>query len=131
MSGRSLALVAVASVLGFVHAGPTRASSLTLNCTEYQNFNTPANCATGATPTNLSTPGAYAYFDTALQPDSSTGGIISGSMYPTTPPPGYPGALPLRLPAQPNLGCQCAPDLGMKRSAQPGLQGNSKPAYTQ
>jgi hypothetical protein len=85
-------LVAAAGLLALVHAAAGRASSITLNCTQYQNSLVPAGCTTGATPMTLPTPGAYAYSDTSLLPDTSTGGIITGSMYPTTPPPAYAGA---------------------------------------
>lgn len=65
-----------------------QASSLNLACTEYQSSENPANCTTGASAQVLSSPGVYLYGDASLQPASSTGGIITGSTYPT----GYAGA---------------------------------------
>jgi hypothetical protein len=71
----------------FLQAGASYAQLLP-NCTLYQNSTVPVNCTTGATPTVLSTPAAYSYSDTTLQPASASGGIITGSTYPT----GYTGA---------------------------------------
>ncbi len=67
-------------------AGPAAASSISLCATLYQN-NTAA-CGAPGTATPLGTPGTYTYSDSALSPDTSTGGIITGSKYPGT----YPGA---------------------------------------
>lgn len=82
----------LASILPFLAAlaavSSAQAASLSLTCTEYQSSENPANCTTGATAQVLSSPGAYLYGDVSLQPDSSTGGIIAGSTYPT----GYAGA---------------------------------------
>jgi hypothetical protein len=88
MSMKALGLVATLGLAALVAAGTARSASITLNCTEYQSQNVPANCTTGATPTALATPGAYSYADTSLMPASSTGGIITGSTYPS----GYGGA---------------------------------------
>jgi hypothetical protein len=87
MSVKNLVVVVALCVATFT-AGAARSSALTLNCTEYQNADLPANCPT-ATPavTVLSTPGAYGYLDTSLQSDATSGGIITGSQY-----NGYSGA---------------------------------------
>jgi hypothetical protein len=81
-----LALVLAGGSL-LIAADPARAASLTLICTEYQNSDVPSGCTTGATPQVLSG-GIYMYGDTTLLPASSSGGIITGSMYPS----GYTGA---------------------------------------
>ena len=88
MSVRSLSLFVTAGLAAFAQAGTAQASNLALNCTEYASSDVPANCTSGAVATMLATPGAYAYSDTALLPASSSGGIISGSTYPS----GYSGA---------------------------------------
>ena len=83
------ALLTAGGVALFAQAGVSHAQALQLTCTQYQNSDVPANCPTAApTSTVLSTPGAYVYGDASLQPASSSGGIISGSTYPT----GYAGA---------------------------------------
>jgi hypothetical protein len=83
--------LAAATLLGAasIAAGSVYASAITLSCTEYQNSDIPANCPTTTTPTvtSLSTPGAYSYVDTSVLSDSSSGGIIPGSVY-----GGYSGA---------------------------------------
>ena len=88
MSVKTQALIAAGSLAALVLSGTARSASLALDCTEYQNSNVPANCPTTATPEMLSTPGTYVYTDTSLLPDTSSGGIIPGSAYPT----GYSGA---------------------------------------
>jgi hypothetical protein len=80
-------LLSAAGVVVFLQPGVSHAQLLP-NCTEYQSSTVPGGCTTGAPPTVLSTPGAYSNSDTTLQPASSTGGIISGSAYPS----GYTGA---------------------------------------
>jgi len=83
------ALLRAASVALCIQVGAAQAQVLTLNCTQYANSDVPANCPTATvTPTTLSTPGAYAYGNASLQPAGSTGGIITGSTYPS----GYTGA---------------------------------------
>lgn len=88
VSVKTVGLVATVGVAALAAGGTAHSASLTLNCTEYQNQDVPANCTTGATPTVLSTPGAYSYADTSLMPATSTGGVITGSTYPA----GYTGA---------------------------------------
>jgi hypothetical protein len=88
MSVRNLFLVATVSAAALVHVNAAHASSLALNCTEYASSDVPVGCTTGTTPSVLSTPGAYTYGNASLLPASSSGGIITGSAYPS----GYTGA---------------------------------------
>jgi hypothetical protein len=90
MSVKSFAIVvATICVASLAGTGTARAASLTLSCTEYQSSDVPANCpTTPATPTVLATPGAYLYSDLSLLQDTASGGIITGSAYPS----GYTGA---------------------------------------
>lgn len=88
MSRRMPMLIITAGVMIVGNIGIAAASSLSPNCTVYQNQDAPVNCTTGATATALSTPGAYQYGNTALLAASGSGGVITGSAYPA----GYTGA---------------------------------------
>jgi hypothetical protein len=81
------ALLGVVGVALLAQAGTSHAQ-LSPSCTLYQSSSVPTGCTTTATPTVLSTPGAYIYGNATLLPDTSSGGIITGSTYPT----GYTGA---------------------------------------
>ena len=87
-SALSVAWTVAGLIAASAGVNSAQAAGLTLACTEYQSFDVPASCTTGAVPQALATPGVYSYADTSLQPDSSTGGIITSSMYPG----GYAGA---------------------------------------
>jgi len=82
-------VVAVAAFAGLstkAHAG-----AIALSATEYQCYTEPT-CSQDTfgpgTVSMLASPGAYSYADASLLSSGSTGGIISGSQYPT----GYAGA---------------------------------------
>ena len=89
MSYKQSRLLSLGLAVGLLAAAPNFAGAATLNltCTEYQSSDVPSGCTTGATPQTLPA-GVYQYGDTNLLPASSSGGIITGSTYPT----GYAGA---------------------------------------
>lgn len=76
-------VAAAALAVASVAMTPAAHASLLPSYTEYQ-----SGTSGPGTITSLATPGAYSYSDTALAPASSTGGVITGSAYPS----GYSGA---------------------------------------